>query len=57
MAEGGFPARELALYFCEKQVQSTCFTRQAVNKQGEVEGGLRSFVEAELEDLRKILGL
>lgn len=57
VAEGSFPARDLALYFCEKQGWRTNFTRQAVNEDGQVEGGLRSFLEAELEDLKKILGL
>lgn len=57
VAEGSFPARDLALYFCEKQGWHTNFTRQAVNEDGQVEGGLRSFLEAELEDLKKILGL
>ncbi|MDW8131378.1 MAG: AAA family ATPase [Bryobacterales bacterium] len=55
VAEGGFSAGDLALYFCEKQGRESRPTRQKVNEAGQVEGGLRSFIEAELEDLRKIL--
>lgn len=47
---------ELACYLAERVEGETRFTRQEVNEHGQIEGGLRSFIEAELEDLRAFLG-
>lgn len=48
---------DLAIYLASKQGKETSFERQAVNDGGQVEGGLASFVEAELESLRALTAL
>ena len=57
VAEGGFSADDLRIFFCSKEGRSSRFEPQAVTPAGQIEGGLRGFMEAELEDLRKLLGL
>ena len=47
----------LALYLVTKEGKTSQFTRNNVNEKGQIEGGLRSFIEGELEDLKVFLGL
>jgi len=46
---------DLACYLARKEKKSTDFERQAVNERGQIEGGLGSFIEGELEDVRIFL--
>jgi len=57
VAEGGLPPGDLRIFFCTKEGRTTKFERQEVNAKGQIEGGLRGFIEAELEDLKKLLGI
>ncbi|SRR5579871_1864024 len=53
---GRLKASEVAIFLARKERKVTTFERQVVNDRGQVEGGLASFVEAELEDIRAFLG-
>ncbi len=57
VARGALRPADLACYFVERKDGVSVFTRQQVNERGQIEGGLRTFVEAELEDLRVFLGV
>ncbi|QWK10486.1 MAG: hypothetical protein KNN16_14150 [Thermoflexus hugenholtzii] len=57
VARGALRPADLACYFVERKDGVSVFTRQHVNERGQIEGGLRTFVEAELEDLRVFLGV
>lgn len=46
---------DLSCYFARKERKITQFDRQAVNEKGQVEGGLTSFIEGELDDIRAFL--
>ena len=47
---------ELACYLVQKDGKVTHFERQQVNEDGQVEGGLSSFMEGELEDIMAFFG-
>ena len=57
VAEGECSPDDLALYLVTKEGKTSKFTRNNVNEKGQIEGGLRSFIEGELEDLKVFLGL
>ncbi|HXF70832.1 MAG TPA: AAA family ATPase [Thermoflexus sp.] len=57
VAERRLSPEELACYFAENRQGRSVFTRQQVNEHGQIEGGLRTFIEAELEDLQSFLGV
>ncbi|WP_322802063.1 AAA family ATPase [Thermoflexus sp.] len=57
VAQGTLRPADLACYFVERKDGVSLFTRQAVTEEGQIEGGMRSFIEGELEDLREFLGL
>jgi predicted ATPase len=44
---------QLGVHFARKVGRISEFEKQAVNKEGQMEGGLVSFVDAELEDLKE----
>ncbi len=48
---------DVKLYLTEKEKKETILKEQKVNEKGQVEGGLESFVSAELEDLKIFLGI
>jgi hypothetical protein len=57
VARGALRPADLACYFVEQKDGVSVFMRQHVNERGQIEVGLRTFVEAELEDLRVFLGV
>ncbi len=57
VAEGKLSPEEIRCYLCLKERRNTVFKPQKVQKNGQIEGGLTTFVEAELEDLQKLLGI
>jgi energy-coupling factor transporter ATP-binding protein EcfA2 len=57
VAEGKLSPEEIHCYLCLKERRNTVFKLQKVQKNGQIEGGLTTFVEAELEDLQKLLGI
>jgi len=48
---------EVSCYLSTKTKDGTSFERQQVQPDGRIEGGLASFMEGELEDLKSIMGL
>lgn len=55
VAEKQLAPSDLACYLVSKENKHTHFERQRVNEQGQIEGGLTSFIEGELEDLKAFL--
>lgn len=53
---GRLKAADVAIFLARKERKVTTFERQGVNSAGQLEGGLATFVEAELEDVRAFLG-
>ncbi len=54
--EGIISHQNVRLYLTQKEIKATVFKEQKVNEQGQVEGGLSSFMEGELEDLKIMFG-
>ncbi len=57
VAEGTYSSGELAIYHVTKEGKESEFQRQKVNDDGQVEGGLATFMEGELEDMKAFLGV
>jgi len=57
VAKGELKPENLACYLAQKKGKATIFERQMVNENGQIEGGLSSFLEGELEDIRTFLGV
>ena len=55
VAEGKLDQNELAFYLVHKEGKKATFERQIVHKGGQVEGGLTTFLEGELEDIKSFL--
>lgn len=55
VAEGRLSAADVAFYFVRKEGKKAVFERQSVHADGQIEGGLGSFMEGELQDLRSFL--
>jgi predicted ATPase len=55
VAEGRLTPEEIRCYLTTKEGRKTIFEEQKVQQNGQIEGGLTTFVEAELEDLKKML--
>ncbi|MCY3944973.1 MAG: AAA family ATPase [Anaerolineaceae bacterium] len=56
VARGHLKPDDVAFYLTSKEGKETKFERQEINKHGQVEGGLTSFMEGELEDLAVLYG-
>ena len=57
VVEGKRSPEDLAVYHVTKEGKASNFQRKHVNEKGQIEDGLRSFIEGELEDLKVFLGL
>ncbi|MCS7264713.1 MAG: ATP-binding protein [Armatimonadetes bacterium] len=57
VARSNLTPSEISCYLATKDGKEAKFERQRVDEHGGIEGGLKSFVESELEDLRVFLGL
>jgi energy-coupling factor transporter ATP-binding protein EcfA2 len=57
VAEGQLSPEEIHCYLCVKEKRQTYLKAQRVHRNGQIEGGLATFIEAELEDLQKLLGI
>lgn len=55
VAQGDLDPSDLACYYAVKEGKSTRFERQQVNEKGQIEGGLVSFLEGEMADIRTLL--
>lgn len=56
VARSNIKPEEVAFYLTTKEGKETKFERQEINKHGQIEGGLTSFMEGELEDLAVLFG-
>jgi len=57
VARGNLRPEEIACYLATKDSKEARFERQRVDEHGGIEGGLRAFMESELEDLKVFFGL
>ena len=57
VAERAYDPDKLAIYLVTKEGKESKFDRQQVNENGQVDGGLASFMEGELEDMKAFLGV
>lgn len=57
VSEGLLSPSMLKCYQAIHEKKTTTFQNQAVNKEGQLDGGLSSFLEGEMEDLRKYLAV
>jgi energy-coupling factor transporter ATP-binding protein EcfA2 len=57
VAQDKLSPAELACYLAIKDKKTSRFERQTVNEKGQIEGGLGSFMEGELEEIKAFLGL
>lgn len=56
VARGNLKHDEVAFYLTQKEGKETKYERQDVNELGQIEGGLSSFMEGELEDVAAFFG-
>jgi hypothetical protein len=56
VSRGILQPEDLSCYLVTKEGKKSNFEKQAVNEKGQIEGGLQSFAEAELENLKALLG-
>lgn len=57
VSEGDLKPNEIKCYQATKEKKTSVFKEQKVQESGQIEGGLSSFEEAEVEDLKKFLGV
>ena len=56
VADGKIGVDDVSFIFAEKEDGESRFTKQEATPDGQIEGGLRSFIEAELEDMAVLFG-
>ena len=56
IAEGKVGVDDVSFIFAEKEDGESIFTKQEASQDGQIQGGLRSFIEAELEDMAVLFG-
>ena len=56
IAEGKVSVDDVSFIFAEKEDGESRFTKQEATPDGQIQGGLRSFIEAELEDMAVFFG-
>jgi len=57
VSTGDIQPNNVACYLCKKDRKESSFKRQRINEKGQAEGGLATFIEGELEDLKSILNI
>ncbi|MBM3334732.1 AAA family ATPase [Candidatus Sumerlaeota bacterium] len=57
VVEGRLAPSDLACYLAQKKGKCSTFERQEVNDKGQIKGGLASFIQAEMEDLKILLNV
>lgn len=55
VVDGSLAQDDFRCYLTTKEGRRTSFKEQKASKEGQIEGGLRSFVEAQTEDIKKFL--
>ena len=56
IADGKVDVDDVSFIFAEKEDGESIFTKQEASPDGQIQGGLRSFIEAELEDMAVLFG-
>ena len=56
IADGKVGVDDVSFIFAEKEDGESRFTKQEASPDGQIQGGLRSFMEAELEDMAVLFG-
>ncbi len=56
IAQGKLSADKAAFYFVKRERNQSVLERQEANNKGQIEGGLKSFFETELDHIREFLG-
>ena len=56
IAAGKIGVDDVSFIFAEKEDGESTFTKQEATRDGQIQGGLRSFIEAELEDMAVLFG-
>ena len=56
IAAGKIGVDDVSFIFAEKEDGESTFTKQEATQDGQIQGGLRSFIEAELEDMAVLFG-
>ena len=57
VAGGSYAPDDLAIYLVSKEGKASEFQRQPVSENGQIEDGLSSFLEGELQDMKVFLGV
>jgi predicted ATPase len=57
VSKGILKPDDLSCYLCSKEKLESKFEQQKVNENGQLEGGLSTFMEGELEDFKEILSV
>jgi predicted ATPase len=55
LAKGELATDDLRVYFLKKDREKTIVESQGVNSKGQIEGGLKSFYDTELEQVREFV--
>jgi len=55
VSKGKLDPNEISFYLVKKERKETTFEYQTVNEDGEIDGGLTSLMESEIEDLKEFL--
>ena len=55
VARGDLKPKDISCYYVKKPKKDTIIEKQDVNNKGQIEGGLASFMEAEMENLKDLL--
>ncbi len=55
VSKGDLHPTDVSFYFCSKDGTQTIIEKQKINEQGQIKGGLRSFIESEIDDLEALL--
>ncbi|WP_315824095.1 AAA family ATPase [Paraflavitalea speifideaquila] len=57
IANGELKTDDVQFYLAKSEEGETTIVPQTINEKGQIEGGLQSFMESELENLKALLGL
>jgi energy-coupling factor transporter ATP-binding protein EcfA2 len=57
VVDGILTPDDIRCYLTTKERKNTTFEEQKVHENGQIEGGLKSFMEGEMEDIKKFLGV
>jgi hypothetical protein len=56
IAEGVIDSSKVKCYLISKMNRDSLYKNQEINENGQIAGGIKDFIETQLEDLSKFLG-